>query len=103
MLLLNDPTRGVDPGTKHSLYEIFKRLARTEGVAIVLLSTELSELVTVCDRVLAFFRGRVVGEYKCPLSEDVLLAAMFGRTLRGSGGAHDSEVAVDPPGEEVLP
>jgi ribose transport system ATP-binding protein len=83
VLLLNDPTRGVDVGAKRGFYEIFRTLSQEDGVAIVILSTELTELVTVCDRVLAFHAGAVSGEFARPLTEEALLAAMFGR---GSSG-----------------
>lgn len=79
ILLLNDPSRGVDIGTKRNFHETFRRLARDQGVAIVLLSTELNELVEVCDRVLVFHAGTLFAEYSQPLSGDSLLAAMFGR------------------------
>ena len=87
VLLLNDPTRGVDAGAKRGFYEIFRTLSREDGVAIVILSTELTELVTVCDRVLAFHAGGVAAEFTRPLTEDALLAAMFGRGRAGKSAA----------------
>ncbi|HET9518087.1 MAG TPA: sugar ABC transporter ATP-binding protein, partial [Actinoplanes sp.] len=53
ILLLDDPTRGVDPGTKRDVHQLLAELA-ADAVAIVLLSTELDELVRVADRVLVF-------------------------------------------------
>jgi ABC-type sugar transport system ATPase subunit len=87
VLLLNDPTRGVDAGAKRGFYEIFRTLSREDRVAIVILSTELTELVTLCDRVLAFHAGGVAAEYSRPLTEDALLAAMFGRDWTGTSGS----------------
>lgn len=78
VLLLNDPTRGVDTSSARGLHEILCALARA-GLAIVLLSTEISELVEICDRALVFHRGSLVGEYVSPLDEGTLLAGMFGR------------------------
>src|SRR5271154_7045537 len=54
ILLLNDPTRGVDQRTRETLYKIFRELARDEGMALVVLSSEIEELVRLCDRVLVF-------------------------------------------------
>lgn len=102
VLLLNDPTRGVDLATKRSFYEIFRRLAQAEGVSIVMLSTELSELVTVCDRVVAFFGGRVVGEYSRPVAEENLLTAIFGRTFQQDSDANISRVATGHPEQGLL-
>lgn len=80
VVLMNDPTRGVDIGTKHDLYRVLRELAR-EGRAIVLLSTELEELVEVCDRVLVFRNQGIEREMSGDsISTDAILAAMFGRT-----------------------
>lgn len=93
VLLLNDPSRGVDIGTKRSFHQTFRGLAREQGVTIVILSTELQELVDVCDRVLVFHSGTLVTECGQPLTSDLLLAAMFGRVSgrppKGSLGVHD--------------
>ena len=61
VVLLNDPTRGVDVGAKDEIYEIVRDLA-AEGRMVVFVSTELPEYVHLCDRVLVFYRGRVCGE-----------------------------------------
>jgi ribose transport system ATP-binding protein len=61
VLLLADPTRGVDVGTKQEMYKLVRKLA-SEGLAILYLSTELTELVGLCDRVLVMFDGRIVAE-----------------------------------------
>jgi len=61
VLLMFDPTRGVDIGTKHEIYVLIRELAK-EGNAILFYSTEIPELVNVCDRVLVMYRGRMVKE-----------------------------------------
>ena len=61
VLLMFDPTRGVDIGTKHEIYILIRELAK-EGNAILFYTTEIPELVNVCDRVLVMYRGRVVKE-----------------------------------------
>jgi ribose transport system ATP-binding protein len=61
VLLMFDPTRGVDIGTKHEIYILIRELAK-EGNAILFYSTEIPELVNVCDRILVMYRGRVVKE-----------------------------------------
>src|SRR5882724_6993193 len=53
VLLLNDPTRGVDIATRRVLYRLFRDLA-SDGMALVLLSSEVEEAVELCDRVLVF-------------------------------------------------
>jgi ribose transport system ATP-binding protein len=58
IILLNDPTRGIDVGTKHEVYELLRRLA-DEGAAILFYSTDYLELVGCCDRVLVMVEGAV--------------------------------------------
>jgi ribose transport system ATP-binding protein len=62
VLLLDDPTRGVDVGAKAELYRLMDQLARG-GLAIILTSSELPELLTVCDRILVLREGRLTGEF----------------------------------------
>lgn len=58
VLLLADPTRGIDVETKAEIYELIKDLAN-KGTAILFYSTELAELITLCDRVAVFKEGRI--------------------------------------------
>jgi ribose transport system ATP-binding protein len=61
VVLLDDPTRGVDVGAKREIFAIMRRLA-AEGRVLLFRSTELPELIGMCDRILVFYRGRLVGE-----------------------------------------
>jgi ribose transport system ATP-binding protein len=61
ILLLMDPTRGIDVGTKQEMYQLLHRLARA-GAAILLYSTDYDELIGMCDRVLIMYEGRVLTE-----------------------------------------
>ena len=61
VLILDNPTQGVDVGAKEEIYGIIHRLA-TEGVAIIVLSSEAQEIIRVCDRSIVMFHGRQVGE-----------------------------------------
>ena len=56
IILLNDPTRGIDVGTKQELYQLLRRLA-DEGAAILFYSTDYDELIGCCDRVLVLYDG----------------------------------------------
>ncbi|NDW07324.1 sugar ABC transporter ATP-binding protein [Jiella pacifica] len=59
-LLVFDPTRGVDIGTKHEIYALLRRYAEGGG-GILFHSTEVSELIGLCDRILVIYEGRVIG------------------------------------------
>jgi ribose transport system ATP-binding protein len=61
VLLLDDPTRGVDVGAKHEIYRLI-RVWSDQGRIIVMTSSELPELAGLCDRTYVIFRGRVTGE-----------------------------------------
>jgi ribose transport system ATP-binding protein len=58
IILLNDPTRGIDVGTKQELYQLMRRLA-DDGAAILFYSTDYDELIGLCDRVAVMYDGRV--------------------------------------------
>jgi ribose transport system ATP-binding protein len=80
VMVLNDPLRGVDANTKSDLYAVFKDLVAA-GMAIVLVSTEIAELVTMCDRVAVFHRGQVQATMSAgDASEARIIAAMFGQS-----------------------
>jgi ribose transport system ATP-binding protein len=59
VVLLNDPTRGIDVGTKQEIYGLLRRLAE-QGAAVLLYSTDYAELIGCCDRVAVFYDGRIV-------------------------------------------
>lgn len=62
ILLLDDPTRGVDIGAKAELYRLMEQLA-AQGVAIIVTSSELPELLTVSDRIIVLSEGEVTGHF----------------------------------------
>jgi putative multiple sugar transport system ATP-binding protein len=61
VLILDEPTRGIDVGAKYEIYTIINRLAG-EGKAIIVISSELPELLGICDRIYALSAGRITGE-----------------------------------------
>ncbi len=76
LVLLDDPTRGVDVAAKAEMHAIIRRLA-AEGRTVLICSTDLAELATVCDRVIILHRGRITAEHHAPaLSEPTLLHAI---------------------------
>jgi ABC-type sugar transport system ATPase subunit len=86
VLVLNDPLRGVDLGSKRDLYEVLTKLA-AEGMAILLLSTELVELCLLCNRVVVFHDQKVSAIVEGDaLDERALIAAMFGRAEQAAAG-----------------
>jgi ribose transport system ATP-binding protein len=75
IILLNDPTRGIDVGTKQELYQLLRDLADA-GAAIVFYSTDYDELIGSCDRVLILYAGKVVRELEgADLNEHNIVAS----------------------------
>ncbi len=61
VLILDEPTRGIDVGAKYEIYTIINKLAE-EGKGIVVISSEMPELLGICDRIYVLNEGRIVGE-----------------------------------------
>jgi len=61
VLLLDEPTRGIDVGAKYEIYTIINKLA-SDGKAVVLISSELPEILGICDRIYIMNEGKIVGE-----------------------------------------
>lgn len=61
ILILDEPTRGIDVGAKQEIYELINRLT-DEGLAIIMISSEMEEIMGMSDRMLVMAEGRIVGE-----------------------------------------
>jgi ribose transport system ATP-binding protein len=78
IFLLHDPTRGIDVGTKQEIYQLIRQLADS-GKGILFFSTELSELVGMCDRVLVLYEGRIFRELSGDdITEENIVSAALG-------------------------
>jgi ribose transport system ATP-binding protein len=79
ILLMDDPTRGVDVATRHILYGLFRELAAS-GLGLIILSSEIQEVVALCNRVLVFRDYQVAASFgRDGLDPTAVIAAMFGR------------------------
>lgn len=80
-LILDEPTRGVDVGAKKEIYTIIDNLAR-EGMAIVLVSSELPEIINMCDRVYVVADGQIKAELeRGELSQETIMNYATGGTV----------------------
>ena len=85
VLLLNDPTRGVDIGAKMDIYRLLIDLAARD-IAIVMLSTEIDEHIELMDRVVVFREAELAAEFdRAALTRDGLLSSFFGGRARAVG------------------
>ena len=83
IILLNDPTRGIDVGTKQEIYQLLRNLADA-GAAILFYSTDYDELVGCCDRVLVLYDGAIKRELA---GAEITERALIGSALNIAGGA----------------
>lgn len=84
VLILDEPTHGIDVGAKTDVLTIVRDLAR-EGVGIILISSEMEEVRSMSDRLVVMRMGRVAGRFDSPVDSDTILAAATGQ--HGSVGA----------------
>jgi ribose transport system ATP-binding protein len=77
VLLLDEPTRGIDINAKQEIYSIIDELARS-GLGVVMVSSELPEILAIADRILVLAEGRLTAEFACGAAteENVLKAAL---------------------------
>lgn len=77
ILIADEPTAGVDVGAKHAIYQLIHSLA-CEGIAILLISSDLEELIGLSHRIITINRGRITGEFSgSDLAEDKIMHAIF--------------------------
>ncbi|MFL5955066.1 MAG: sugar ABC transporter ATP-binding protein [Gaiellaceae bacterium] len=78
LLIVDEPTRGIDVGTKAEVHRLLSELAG-QGVAVLMISSELPEVLGMADRVVVLFEGRVTGEFaRADASEDAIMHAATG-------------------------
>ncbi|KQP26961.1 sugar ABC transporter ATP-binding protein [Aeromicrobium sp. Leaf272] len=80
VLILDEPTRGVDVGTKAEIYATLRDLAHTEGLAVWFISSELEEVVELADRVVVVRQGRVTRDAPNDAGPNPIVAAAMGAT-----------------------
>jgi len=96
LLIADEPTRGVDVGAKFAIYEMLARLA-ADGLAILLISSELEEVVGLSHRVVVMSRGRSLATLETDqVCESQILHAAFGDHDTGSSQSRQSEPAPVP-------
>jgi len=84
VLILDEPTRGIDVGAKAEIHALMNRLAG-EGVGIIMISSELPEILGISDRILVMRQGQIVGEFsrKEATQDAIMLCAAGGKVNAG--------------------
>jgi len=95
VLLFDEPTRGIDVGAKFDIYGLLAELAR-QGKALVVVSSDLRELMLICDRIAVLSAGRLIDTFERDhWSQDQLLAAAFAGYQKRDALLHDAAPRMD--------
>lgn len=84
VLIVDEPTRGVDIAAKRAIHATLEQMA-ADGTAILFISSEIEEVLGVCNRVLVIHKGHVQAEFSPPYNQESIISAFFGK----SGMPHD--------------
>jgi len=87
VLMLDEPTRGIDVGAKHEVFEIMESLA-TQGYGILFVSSELKEILAMSDRILIMSKGTITGEFT---REEATEAKLINASVVGNGLANEGK------------
>jgi ABC-type sugar transport system ATPase subunit len=77
VLILDEPTLGVDIGARFELYRLIRALA-DDGCAILMISSDINEVLDECDRILVMYKGRLTGEFGRDAQRHAIMAAATG-------------------------
>ncbi|SDE38038.1 sugar ABC transporter ATP-binding protein, partial [Glycomyces harbinensis] len=84
VIVLDEPTRGIDVGAKHKLYSVIRSLA-AEGLAVLLIASELIEVIGLADRIVVLHDGKIAGELPGGATEQDVMAYATGRRSEEAG------------------
>ena len=89
VLILDEPTRGIDVGAKYEIYTIIQELA-AQGLGVLLISSELPELLGICDRIYAMSAGRITGQVdRAEADQENLMRLMTAETPKTTAVTHE--------------
>ncbi|GHV83094.1 sugar ABC transporter ATP-binding protein [Spirochaetia bacterium] len=84
LVILDEPTRGIDAGARSDIYSIIAELKK-KGVSVLLISSDIEEIVELSDRALTMFQGRINGEFLgSQITQDNLMKASFGLSVESA-------------------
>jgi rhamnose transport system ATP-binding protein len=84
VIILDEPTKGIDIGSKAAVHAFMAELA-AQGLAVIMVSSEIPEVLGMSDRVIVMREGRIVGEYEgAAMTPETLVAAAIGLTAKAA-------------------
>jgi len=78
VLVFDEPTKGIDVGTKAQIYRMMKELAEEKGIGIILISSEMEEVIKCSNRIIALYNGKKAGEFDSKADKEQILSCIIG-------------------------
>lgn len=78
VLIFDEPTKGIDVGTKAEIYRLIQELAQTLDVGIIIISSEIDEVLKCSNRIIVMYEGKIINEFSHPVVEEQLMKSMIG-------------------------
>ena len=85
VLMLDEPTRGIDVGAKYEIYGLLDEFA-ARGGGVIAVSSEMAELIGICDRIIVMSGGRIAGEVQAAVATQEMIMELAARFADGAGG-----------------
>jgi ribose transport system ATP-binding protein len=86
VMVMDEPTRGIDVGAKRAVYEVMRDLT-ARGIAILMISSELPEVIGMADRIVVLRDGRIAGELAAGADEETVMGLAIGARLSSGNAA----------------
>ena len=84
VLILDEPTRGIDVGAKYEIYCIINQLV-AEGKTVIMISSELPEILGMCDRIYVMNEGKIVGELdRSEATQEIIMSHILKSSSKGA-------------------
>jgi ABC-type sugar transport system ATPase subunit len=94
VLILSEPTRGIDVGSKVEIYRLIDTMAR-QGMGVLVMSTELPEIMGIADRIIVMYEGRITGEFsRTEATQEAIVTAATGGAATGGAGIAETKERV---------
>ena len=78
VLIFDEPTKGIDVGTKTEVYRLMKKIAEEKGIGIILISSEMNEIRKCSNRIISMYNGKIVSEHDRNATNEEILSAILG-------------------------
>lgn len=78
LLVFDEPTKGIDVGTKTEIYRLMKKLAEEEQIGIIMISSEMDEIKKCSNRIIAMYEGKISGEFDSAADKQSILGSIIG-------------------------